>query len=136
VSKKREIAMKAIELKAGRRRVRSDIKVGDTVIVIAGGNSKKRENKGKTGKVLRFVGAEKVVVEGLNIVTRHRKAAGPDKLGGKTPMEAPIHLSNVMYYSDKAKAGVKVIFQKLADGKKARGYKDPESGKFVQIESK
>jgi len=126
--------MKTTNLKAGRRRVRSDIKVGDTVIVIAGGNSKKRENKGKTGKVIRFVGADRVVVEGLNIVTRHKKAAGPDKLGGKIPMEAPIHMSNVMYYSEKAKAGVKVVFQKLADGKKVRGYKDPSSKKFVQID--
>jgi large subunit ribosomal protein L24 len=128
--------MKANELKAGRRRVRRDIKVGDTVIVLAGGNSKKRENKGKTGKVLRFVGSDRVVVEGLNIVTRHKKAQGPDKLGGKTPMESPIHISNVQYYSDKAKAGVKIVFQKLADGKKVRGYSDPESGKFTQIEGK
>ncbi len=127
--------MKAIELKAGRRRVRSDLKVGDIVMVIAGGNNKKRENKGKTGKLVRFVGADRVVVEGLNMVTRHRKAQGPDKLGGKTPMESPIHISNVMYYAEKVKAPVKVVFQKLSDGKKTRGYIDPKSEKFVQIES-
>lgn len=127
--------MKTIELKAGRRRVRSDLKVGDIVMVIAGGNNKKRENKGKTGKLVRFVGVDRVVVEGLNMVTRHRKAQGPDKLGGKTPMESPIHISNVMYYAEKVKAPVKVVFQKLTDGKKVRGYSDPKSGQFVQIES-
>jgi len=120
-------------MKAGRRRLRTDIKVGDTVMIIAGGNSKKKVNKGKTGKVLRFVGTDKVVIEGLNFVTRHKKPSGPDKLGGKIPMEAPVHTSNVMFFADKLKQPVKVCFQKLADGKKVRGYKDPKSDEFVQI---
>jgi len=127
--------MKKVDLLAGRRKLRSDLKVGDTVMVIAGGNNKKRENKGKTGKILRFVGVDRVVIEGLNIVTRHRKAQGPEQPGGKVPMESPIHVSNVMYFAEKVKSPVKVTFQKLADGKKARGYKDPKNGQFVQIES-
>ncbi len=127
-------AKKKIITKAGRTRLRTDIKVGDEVMVIAGGNSKKRANKGKTGKIVRFVGLDKVIIEGLNMVTRHLKPAGPDKLGGKTPMESPVHVSNVMYYAGKIKQPVALTSQKLADGKKVRGYSDPKSGEFVQID--
>lgn len=126
--------MKTVVLKAGRKRIRTDIKVGDTVMVIAGGNNKKRENKGKTGKILRFVGVDRVVIEGLNMVTRHRRPSGPDKLGGKTPMESPIHVSNVMFYAEKLKQPVTLSSQKLADGKKVRGYTDPKSKEFVQVD--
>ncbi|MGH7922301.1 MAG: 50S ribosomal protein L24 [Candidatus Dormibacteraceae bacterium] len=73
-----------------------DLVKGDQVVVIAG------KDKGKQGRILRTVPeAEKVVVQGLNLVKRHLKAgqrAGGNQSmqGGIIDFEAPIHRSNVM----------------------------------------
>jgi large subunit ribosomal protein L24 len=67
------------------------IKKGDTVKLIAG------DDKGKTGKVLRVIPSEnRAVVEGLNIVTKHRKPSAQNTSGKIDKIEAPIHLSNLM----------------------------------------
>lgn len=110
------------------------LKAGDSVMIIAGGNSKGRVLKGKTGKLIKIVDSTRAIVEGLNIVTRHRRASGPNSPGGKVPMEAPLHLSNLMYYAEKLKKPVRLKIKSLADGKKVRGYIDPESKEFVQLE--
>jgi large subunit ribosomal protein L24 len=111
------------------------LRKGDLVIVIAGGNKSKRPNKGKTGKIQRFVGADRVIVEGINLVTRHRRAAGPNKPAGKLRTEAAIHISDVMYYVDKLKTPVRLRHKMLEDGRKVRGYRDPKTAEFVQIDS-
>ena len=68
------------------------IKKGDTVEVISG------KDKGKKGKVVRTLPKlDRVVVEGVNIVTKHEKPRGPQNPGGINKVEAPIHVSNVMY---------------------------------------
>ncbi len=113
---------------------RSMIRSGDTVMVIAGGTKGKREVKGKTGKILRFVGTDRVVVEGLNLLTRHQRAAGPNKPGGKITREAPLHISNVMYFVEKLNRPVRLRSKLLEDGTKVRGYMDPKAKQFVQIE--
>ena len=69
------------------------VKKGDRVKVIAG------KDKGKIGEILSVdPKAEKVVVEGVNVVTRHKpeqtNSAGK-KIGGIVTSEAPIHVSNV-----------------------------------------
>lgn len=115
---------------------RSAIRAGDTVMVIAGGTKGRRELKGKTGKVLRLVGKERIVVEGLNILTKHQRAQGPKAAGGKITREAPIHISNVMYFVEKLSRPVRLRHKRLADGTKVRGYLDPKSKEFVQIEGK
>ncbi len=90
------------------------IKKGDTVKVIAG------KDKGKTGKVLKtFPKEDKVVVEKINIVTKHQKPKGPQNPGGITKVEAPIHVSNVMYFDEKSGKGTKLGY-KIEDGKKVR----------------
>ena len=66
------------------------IKKGDTVRVIAG------KDKGKEGKVL-SVADGKVVVEGVNNVTKHTKASQANPQGGIITKEAAIDASNVMY---------------------------------------
>ena len=66
------------------------IKKGDTVRVIAG------KDKGKEGKVL-SVADGKVVVEGVNTVTKHTKASQANPQGGIITKEAAIDASNVMY---------------------------------------
>jgi large subunit ribosomal protein L24 len=128
--------MKANKNKTAKRTVKHSIRRGDSVMIITGGNSKnsKRVLKGQVGKVLRFVGEERVVIEGLNMVTRHQRAAGPDKPAGKVQKEAPVHISNVMYYAEKIKRPVRLKHNKLADGTKVRGYIDSKTKKFEQID--
>lgn len=113
----------------------SSLKKGDTVMVIAGGNKQKRENKGKIGKIVAFVGEKKdrVVIEGLNFVTRHRKQMGPNQPAGKFPREASVHISNVMFYAEKLKKPVRLKHSFLKDGKKVRGFIDSKTKEFVQV---
>jgi large subunit ribosomal protein L24 len=68
------------------------IKRGDTVQVISG------DAKGKTGVVLKIDRTKfRAIVEGLNLVKKHRKPTAQDpQSGGIIEMEAPIHLSNLM----------------------------------------
>ena len=68
----------------------SKIKKGDTVRVITG------KDKGKEGKVL-SVKDGRVLVEGVNTVTKHSKASQTNQQGGIVHQEAPVDASNVMY---------------------------------------
>ncbi|MFG2087736.1 MULTISPECIES: 50S ribosomal protein L24 [unclassified Spirillospora] len=92
------------------------IRKGDEVIVLAG------KDKGATGKVLRVLPrAERVVVEGVNLMTKNVKAdqqrAGRES--GRITMEAPLHVSNVAI---------------VEDGKPVRvGYRINEDGTKVRI---
>lgn len=115
----------------------TDLKVGDPVMVIAGGHKEKRPNKGQVGKILRFLGDDKqrAVVEGLNLFTKHQRAAGPDKPAGKIQREGSIHVSNLLYYVEKLKRPVRLKHKVLGDGRKVRGYTDLTSKEFVQIEA-
>ena len=68
------------------------IKKGDTVKVIAG------KDKDKEGKVISVdVKNGKVIVEGVNVVTKHTKPSAANQNGGIVQKEAPIDISNVMY---------------------------------------
>ena len=70
----------------------SKIKKDDLVQVITG------KDKGKTGKVLSVeTKNNKVLVEGVNMVSKHSKPSMTNQQGGIIEMEAPIDLSNVMY---------------------------------------
>ncbi len=67
------------------------IKKGDTVTVIAG------KDKGKEGKVLAVnVKNNTVLVENVNMVTKHTKPSAANQHGGIVTKEAPLHISNVM----------------------------------------
>lgn len=67
------------------------VKTGDTVKVIAG------NERGKTGRITSVhIDAKKVVVEGLNMITKHNKPSAKSPNGGISQKEAPIHASNVM----------------------------------------
>lgn len=88
------------------------IKKGDIVKVIAG------KNKDKEGKVVSVDPKNnKVVVEGVNMVTKHMKPSPANQNGGRIEMEAPIDASNVMLVVN-GKA-TRVGF-KVEDGKKVR----------------
>ena len=68
------------------------IKTGDTVKVIAG---KDKDKEGKVLSVDKKTG--RVVVEGVNMVTKHAKPSASNQQGGIINKEAPIDASNVMY---------------------------------------
>lgn len=91
------------------------VKSGDMVVIIAG------KDKGKKGKVLKALPKEnRVIVEGVNMLTKHKKAQGPTSPGGIIKFEGPINASNVMHFCDKDKVGVRIGNSILADGKKVR----------------
>ncbi len=97
----------------------SKIKVGDTVIVIAG------KEKDKEGKVIAIDHKKgTVIVEGVNMVSKHTKPNASNPNGGIISKESPLDISNVMY-SEGGKA-VRVGFE-VQDGKKVRVSK--KSGK-------
>ena len=71
---------------------RLKIKSGDTVKVISGGS------RGKQGAVISVDRSkDRVVVEGVNIVTKHVKPNASNPQGGVVKVEAGIHISNVMF---------------------------------------
>ncbi len=90
------------------------IKKDDTVIVISG------DDLGKTGKVLEVSPKEKkVIVKGINIVTRHVKPRKQGDQGGIVKVEGAMYASKVMLYCDKCKQGVRARHT-TDDGKKVR----------------
>ncbi|MEI6517604.1 MAG: 50S ribosomal protein L24 [bacterium] len=113
------------------------LRKGDLVMVIAGGNKTKRPIKGKVAKIKEIVGAknDRVILDGLNIFTRNKKATKPGEEGGKVQVEKSVHISNVMYYVEQLKKPVRLVRSTSADGKRVRGYKDPSSKIFVALEA-
>lgn len=89
------------------------LKKDDTVMVITG------KDKGKKGKVLKALPSEdKVIVEGVNLQTKHQKQTRKLKSEIKH-QEGPIHVSNVMFYDAKAKAPTRIGY-KIENGTKKR----------------
>jgi len=99
------------------------IKTGDTVVVIAGKDSKTVTKKGvesTTGKVLKvYPETNKVVVEGVNKVKKHQKPTQQNTSGSIVEKEAPIDASNVMILDPKTKTPTRVGY-KMENGKKVR----------------
>ncbi|RDY22746.1 50S ribosomal protein L24 [Romboutsia maritimum] len=90
------------------------VKKGDTVVVIAG------KDKGKKGSVVSiFPKTNKVLVEGVNVITKHQKPSAINPQGGIINKEAPIHISNIMPFDPETGKGTRVRFE-MKDGKKVR----------------
>jgi large subunit ribosomal protein L24 len=105
---------------SNRFKPKYNIRKGDSVVVIAGEDKDLK----KPRKVLSvIVDKGRVVVEGVNIVTRHSKPSAQNTKGGILKKEAPIHISNVMLWDAKAGAPTKI--------KRSR-----EDGKLVRIAKK
>lgn len=66
---------------------------GDEVIIISG------SNKGKIGKLLSFSGSDKVIVDGVNLATIHKKPTSAEA-GKVIKSEKPIHISNISHVED------------------------------------
>lgn len=78
------------------------IKKGDTVLVIAG------KNRGTTGKVERVIPKkDMLVIDGVNVVKKHRKANREARAGQIVEKSMPIHVSNVKLAEAKKKAAKK-----------------------------
>ena len=89
------------------------IKKGDTVIVLSG------KDKGKQGKVLAAMPADrKVIVEGINIVSRHTKPRKQGEEGGILKKEAAIYACKVQKVCPKCNKPTRPAHKMLADGKK------------------
>ena len=89
------------------------IRKNDTVMVITG------KDKGKKGKVLKAMPKEnRVIVEGVNMQTKHQKQTRTVKAEIKH-QEGPIHVSNVMYFDKKANSPTRIGY-KVENGKKVR----------------
>ena len=90
------------------------VKKGDTVVVLSG------KDKGKQGKVLGTVPSEdKVVVEGVNMVTCHVKPRKQGETGGIVQGEAALYASKVQVVCPKCNKGTRVA-HKIENGKKTR----------------
>ena len=90
------------------------IKKGDTVVVLSG------KDKGKTGEVTQALPKDgKVVVAGVNIITRHKKPNQQDPQGGLERKEAPLYASKVALADPKTGKATRVRFE-TKDGKKVR----------------
>ena len=94
------------------------IKKGDDVISIAG------KDKGKRGSVLKIVGADKVVVEGINRGKKHQKP-NPMKgqVGGIVDKDMPVHISNIAMFNSATQKADRVGIKVLEDGRKVRFFK-------------
>ena len=102
------------------------VKKGDLVEVIAG----KKANKGQQGKVLKvFTKENRVIVEGVNMITKHLRPTSANPDGGTQVIEGSIHASNVMLVDPKTKKPTRVGIE-FKDGKKVRVAK--KSGTIIE----
>jgi large subunit ribosomal protein L24 len=91
------------------------IRKDDTVVIIAG------KDRGKKGKVRRALpDADKVIVEGINMIKRHSRARRATRQAGIIELEAPLRVSNLMLVCNKCGNPTRVNFRFLDDGKKVR----------------
>ena len=91
------------------------IKKGDKVVVLSG------KDKGKHGEVTKSFPKEmKVLVGGINMMTRHKKPTQADPQGGLERREAAMHISKVAILDPKDGKATRVRFETAKDGKKVR----------------
>ncbi len=105
---------------SNRFKPKFNIKKGDSVIVITGDDKDPK----KPHKVLEvFPDKSKILVEGVNIVTKHTKPSAQNTKGGIVKIEAPMNISNVMLWDAKAGVATKI--------KRTR-----ENGKLIRVSKK
>ncbi len=91
------------------------LRENDNVLITKG------RDRGKTGSIQQiFPKAEKVLVEGINVVSRHTKASGNVRQAGIVQKELPIPAANVMLVCPHTGTPTRVGSRRLADGTKAR----------------
>jgi large subunit ribosomal protein L24 len=113
------------------------IKKGDLVQVITGAKAERGGDRGKQGKVLKvFTETNRVLVEGVNRVTKHTKAGQSDrgtKTGGIETVEAPIHISNVAIVDPETKKPTRVGYRTETVERDGRELRDKKFMKIVSL---
>jgi large subunit ribosomal protein L24 len=103
-----------------RFKTKLNIKKGDSVVVITGDDKDPK----KPRKVLEvFPDKSRILVEGVNIISRHTKPSAQNTKGGIVKREASVHISNVMLWDAKSGEGTKVKLTR-------------ENGKLVRVSKK
>jgi large subunit ribosomal protein L24 len=91
------------------------VKKGDTVQVLKG------RDRGKKGKVLMiFLSKAKALVEGINLVKKHKRQSRQDQKGGIITVEAPMAIANLMVFCKACEKPVRVGFKTNKDNTKSR----------------
>ena len=104
------------------------IKKGDRVMVTTG------REKGKQGEVIRVLPDEnRVVIQGINMRQRHRKARTQTEQSQIVSFEAPIHASNVAHIDPASGKPTRVGYKFLDDGRKVRVARRHEPGKAGEL---
>ena len=118
------------------KQLSTKLRVGDPVIVMSGGNPRSgRVLKGQTGKIRRFLPKKlRVVVEGVNMIKRHKRAVRSNESSGIIEKEGSLPLAAVMYYAEELKRPVRIKYRVLDDGRKVRGFINPQTKEFEQID--
>ena len=99
------------------------VKTGDTVVILSG------KDKGKQGKVLEVSPKEgKVIVEGLNIATKHVKPRNAQQQGGIVEAEAAMYADKVQVICPKCGKPTRIGHKILEDGSKIRVCKHADCG--------
>jgi len=98
------------------------IKKGDTVVIRRGKYRSREEGKYKTGKVLHvFPASNRLIVEGVNMISRHTRPSQSNPKGGIVKKEAPIHRSNVALFCKSCSAPTRISYKVLeGDGRKEK----------------
>ena len=100
------------------------VKTGDTVVILSG------RDKGKQGKVVEVSPKEKkVIVDGINIVTKHVKPTQMGQSGGVVKCEAPLYACKVMAVCPKCGKPTRIGHKVNEDGSKVRVCKNAGCGK-------
>ncbi len=94
------------------KKISTKLKVNDNVVVMTGAD------RGRRGKLL-FVDRKKgrVVVEGINKKKKHVRGNQENPRGGVVTIEVPLNISNVLYFCDKCKKGVRLGYEVRDSGK-------------------
>ena len=109
------------------------IKKNDQVEIIRG------EYRGKKGRVLKvFPGTQRIVVEGINFISRHMRPTQSMPQGGIVKREAPVHVSNVMLICPKTSERTRVRYSYLEGDKRSRQKTrvSVKSGEMIADQSK
>ncbi len=94
--------------------VKTKLKTNDNVVVVSG------SNRGKRGKVLKVDRVKgRIIVEGVNKRNKYLKPSQENPQGRMVNLEFPIHISNVMYFCDKCKKGIRIGVE-ITDKSKTR----------------
>ena len=100
------------------------IRKEDQVIVLTG------KDKDRTGDVVRFVGKDRVIVSGINMVKKHLRANQPGERQGIFEQESPLHISNIAIYNPNTEKADKVGIR-TEEGKRVRFFRS--SGNLIDI---